>query len=53
MQARSEAEVETLSQEQIDQCISILENLNADTDQIFEIPKEKRTALIKAARLSL
>ncbi|MGO2359190.1 SDR family NAD(P)-dependent oxidoreductase [Mesonia sp.] len=51
MQARSEAEVETLSQEQIDQCISILENLNADTDQIFEIPKEKRTALIKAAGL--
>ncbi|MDT0294285.1 SDR family oxidoreductase [Mesonia ostreae] len=51
MQARSEAEVEILSQEQIDQCIAILETLNADTDQIFEIPKKKRTALIKAAGL--
>ncbi|MDA0196048.1 MAG: SDR family oxidoreductase [Bacteroidetes bacterium] len=40
-----------LSQEQIGQCISILETLNADTNQIFEIPKEKRIALIMAAGL--
>jgi len=51
MPTRSEGEVETMSQEQIDQCISVLENLNANTNQIFEIPKEKRTALIKAAGL--
>ena len=42
-----------LSQEQIDQCISILETLNGDTDQIFEIPKERRIELItQAGRLS-
>ena len=38
-----------VSQSEIDQCIKILENLNNHTDQIFEIPKSKRTALIKAA----
>lgn len=42
-----------LSKEQIDQCIAILEALNDDTDQIFEIPKELRTELImQAGRLS-
>lgn len=40
-----------LNQDQIRQCISILEALNADTDQIFDIPKEERLALIKAAGL--
>lgn len=44
---------EQLSQEQIDQCISILKTLNEDTDQIFEIPKEERIELItEAGRLS-
>ncbi len=44
---------EQLTQEQIDQCISILKVLNEDTDQIFEIPKEERIELIKeAGRLS-
>ncbi|UXP32505.1 SDR family oxidoreductase [Reichenbachiella agarivorans] len=38
-----------LSPDQIDQCISILEALNEDTDQIFVIPKEKRQALLIAA----
>src|SRR3954466_12269589 len=38
-----------ISQEEINQCIAILTQLNADTDQIFDIPKEQRTALIKAA----
>jgi len=51
MQNRSEEEVNMLSQEQIDACIAVLENLNADTNQIFEIPKSQRTALIKAAGL--
>lgn len=40
-----------LSQEEIERCIAVLEQLNADTDQIFEIPKEKRIALIAAAGL--
>ena len=42
-----------LSQDQIDQCIAILKILNQDTNQIFEIPKDKRIALlIEAGRLS-
>ena len=39
----------TISSEEIDRCIAILAQLNADTDQIFDIPKEQRTELIKAA----
>ena len=39
---------DAISPEEIDKCISILEQLVTDTDQIFDIPKEKRTALIKA-----
>lgn len=50
-EAKSESEKEKLSQEQIDQCLAVLEQLNADTDQIFEIPKEKRVSLIMAAGL--
>lgn len=38
-----------LSSEEINQCIAVLEQLNSETSQIFEIPKEQRTALIKAA----
>jgi NAD(P)-dependent dehydrogenase (short-subunit alcohol dehydrogenase family) len=38
-----------ISSEEIDRCISILVQLNTDTDQIFDIPKDQRTALIKAA----
>jgi len=38
-----------ISPEEIDKCISTLEQLIVDTDQIFEIPKEKRTALLKAS----
>jgi NAD(P)-dependent dehydrogenase (short-subunit alcohol dehydrogenase family) len=42
-----------LSKDQIDQCISILEILNGDTNQIFEIPKDRRIELItQAGRLS-
>jgi NAD(P)-dependent dehydrogenase (short-subunit alcohol dehydrogenase family) len=39
----------TISPEEIDRCIAVLAQLNSDTDQIFEIPKEQRIALIKAA----
>ena len=49
---KKEAEKSTpISPEQIEQCISILETLNADTNRIFEIPKDKRLALIMAAGL--
>lgn len=40
-----------LSQSQIDECIAILQTLNEDSDQIFDIPKEKRVALMMAAGL--
>lgn len=38
-----------LNPAEITRCIAILEYLNTNTDQIFEIPKEQRTALIKAS----
>lgn len=38
-----------ISSEEIAKCIAILEHLVKDTSQIFEIEKEQRTALIKAA----
>ncbi|MCK5774624.1 MAG: SDR family oxidoreductase, partial [Bacteroidales bacterium] len=42
-----------LSQDQIDECIAILETLNGDPNQIFEIPVDRRIELImQAGRLS-
>lgn len=42
-----------LSKDQIDQCISILEALNGDTNQMFELPEEQRIELLtQAGRLS-
>jgi len=38
-----------ISPEEIERCIALLTQLNANTNQIFDIPKEQRTALIKAA----
>ncbi len=40
-----------LTQAQIDECIAVLETLNGDTDQIFDIPKERRIELLKQAGL--
>ncbi len=40
-----------LSAEQIEQCIQVLNTLNAETNRIFEIPKDKRLELIMAAGL--
>jgi len=40
---------QAVSIEDIDKCIAILEQLVQHTDEIFEIPKAKRTALIKAS----
>ncbi|SMD31855.1 short chain dehydrogenase [Reichenbachiella faecimaris] len=38
-----------LTKYQISQCIAILQSLNEDTDQIFDIPKDQRLALLMAA----
>jgi NAD(P)-dependent dehydrogenase (short-subunit alcohol dehydrogenase family) len=38
-----------ISFEEIEKCIALLTELNTNTNQIFDIPKEQRTALIKAA----
>ena len=49
----SNKDIGKLSKEQIEQCIAILEALNSDTDQIFDIPMERRIELItQAGRLS-
>ncbi len=40
---------DVVSLDEIDKCIALLTQLNTDTELIFDIPKEKRTALIKAA----
>ncbi|WP_378187834.1 SDR family NAD(P)-dependent oxidoreductase [Aquimarina sp. W85] len=40
---------EQLSLEEIDTCISILEHLLTNTNQLFDLPKEKREALLKAS----
>lgn len=37
------------SEKQINQCIAVLESLTVDTNQIFEIPKAQRLALLMAA----
>ncbi len=48
---QEEEKIAVLSQDRIDQAIATLNQLNADTNQIFEIPKEKRLELIMAAGL--
>lgn len=40
-----------ISPEEIEQCISILEKLVGDSNPIFDLPEEKRVALLKAAGL--
>lgn len=40
---------EALSNSDIEKCVEILELLNTDTNQIFDIPKDLRLELIKAA----
>lgn len=42
-------EREQLSREQIEQCISSLESLNSDTDQLFELPEAVRVKLLTQA----
>lgn len=50
-EVKEQGQNDKLTEDQIAQCISILNTLNEDSNQIFEIPKEKRIALIKAAGL--
>ncbi|GAK94031.1 hypothetical protein JCM19298_506 [Nonlabens ulvanivorans] len=49
--AESNSSQQPLSLEEIQQCIDILNRLNTDTDEIFEIPMERRIELIKQAGL--
>lgn len=46
---RNEEVLAALSEQEVDACIVMLEKLVADTNQIFDIPKAKRIALLKAA----
>lgn len=47
----SDDEINKPSQDDIEKCIAILEQLNENTNTIFEIPEVKRKALIMAAGL--
>ena len=49
MKPKNEEVSNKVSQEQIDSCIAILEQLVGDTNQVFELSEEKRIALFKAA----
>ncbi len=49
MSDKNSNQPEDISIDEIEKCISTLERLVKDTDQIFEIPKSLRTALIKAS----
>jgi NAD(P)-dependent dehydrogenase (short-subunit alcohol dehydrogenase family) len=51
MKSQNEDIAEKLNQEQIDKCISVLEQLLGDTNQLFDLPEEKRIALMSAAGL--
>ena len=49
MKQKNEDVTEKVSQEQIENCILILQKLVEDTNQVFELPEEKRIALMRAA----
>jgi len=49
MEEKSEKAIDKISQAQIDQCISTLEQLVGDTTQMFELQEEQRISLMKAA----
>ncbi|GHA30970.1 oxidoreductase [Salinimicrobium marinum] len=51
MKSQNEDVAEKLDQEHIDKCISVLEQLLGDTNQLFDMPEEKRIALMSAAGL--
>ncbi|MBB3697074.1 SDR family NAD(P)-dependent oxidoreductase [Flammeovirga yaeyamensis] len=45
----TEEDKQPLSEQQIDECIKILQTLSADAVQLYDLSEEKRVALIKAA----
>jgi NAD(P)-dependent dehydrogenase (short-subunit alcohol dehydrogenase family) len=47
----SEETAKDLSEQEVEQCIAVLEQLLGDTNQLFELPEEQRVALMKAAGL--
>lgn len=49
MKPENEDVVDKISQDQIETCIAVLEQLLEDTNQIFELPEEQRISLMKAA----
>ncbi|UXX78642.1 SDR family oxidoreductase [Reichenbachiella carrageenanivorans] len=49
MSSNKQGASDKLRESQVDQCIAFLESLNENTNQIFEIPKDKRLALLIAA----
>ncbi len=51
MKSQNEDVAEKLNQEQIDECIMVLEKLLGDTNQLFDLPEERRIALMSAAGL--
>lgn len=46
---KAKSEVRKVSPQQITECISILESLNNDTNQIYEMSEEQKHALMRAA----
>lgn len=51
MLPKEEAPKSNISQEEIDNCISTLEKLNGNTNELFDLDEDKRIALMKAAGL--
>jgi hypothetical protein len=49
MTKSNEAVNAEVSNEDIEKCIAILEKLTENTNQVFDLPEEKRIALMKAA----
>ena len=49
MKDKEKEAIKEVTLAEVEQCIATLERLNADSNQIFEIPKERRTALIMAS----
>lgn len=51
MLPKEEALKSNISQDEIDNCISTLEKLNGNTNELFDLDEDKRIALMKAAGL--
>ncbi|MFO7721048.1 MAG: SDR family NAD(P)-dependent oxidoreductase, partial [Gillisia sp.] len=51
MNSGNEDEAKALSHTEIEKCISVLEQLVGDTNQLFDLPEEQRIALMSAAGL--